>query len=578
MKKTRNIALLLAVMVFGFCVYGQAINLTVGSGDFYVNVGDYDYLPYAYNAQPGFQMPGLSFQSAMADYGTWVSVQPFGQVWRPYVAQGWRPYTQGHWNYTQYGPTWQGYEPWAWAGYHYGNWAYTQQMGWVWIPGYEWHPGRVAWANGYNSIGWSPMPPTGYDYSRGYLSYMGPQNQFTYHDDDFSIGFGFGGGNDYYGGPYYDPRYRNSYYNPSFLSQLAGILWTFIEPNHFGYDNYADYYYGDDYARYLFDQRLIRISSQPIERVVLERIVRQPIVVRQVRTNDVEVDGRRVRMVAVEGEEDRIRKNANTVVREVVAPAFAEKGKAFKADKAKTRTALTRALKIENAQPRVETVTSEQIASESRQKHQQREQKRSQIKEKKKQEIVQVERQGKFKEKKDRGPNAQPQKQEEKARVRPDRPVPPVQEQEQEDATRRSRPDQDRIKDQDEEKRQRERQSTIQPETDENIQRQRKDKDRPVETETDENIQRQRDQRLKDKDRPSDTERQTTEPEMDTERKARQQDVDTESEPGPDKETDVRSTDKKKQKEADTTKKKSKKSSKQKDKDKDKQNQDPPQN
>lgn len=114
MKKTRNIALLLAVMVFGFCAYGQAISLTVGSGDYYVNVGDYDYLPYAFNAQPGFQqqLPGLSFHSAMGEYGTWIALQPYGQVWRPYVAQDWRPYTQGHWNYTQYGPTWQGYEPW----------------------------------------------------------------------------------------------------------------------------------------------------------------------------------------------------------------------------------------------------------------------------------------------------------------------------------------------------------------------------------------------------------------------------------------------------------------------------------
>jgi len=559
MKKTRNIALLLAVMVFGFCVYGQAISLTVGTGDYYVNVGDYDYLPYALNAQPGYQQPGyqqqfpgLSFQSAMGEYGTWVPVQPFGQVWRPYVAQGWRPYTQGNWSYTQYGPTWQGLEPWSWASDHYGNWAYTQQAGWVWIPGYEWHPGRVAWAQGYNSIGWSPMPPSGYDYSRGYLSNVGPQNQFTYRDDDFSIGFGFGGGNDYYGGPYYNPQYRNMYYNPSFLGQMAGILWTFIEPNHFGSDNYADYYYGDDYARYLFDQRLIRISSQPIERVVLERIVRQPIVVRQVQTNEIQVDGRRVRIVAVDGEQERIRKNANTVVREVVAPAFAEKGKTFKGDKAKNRGALVKALKIENAQPNVETVTTEQIVTESRQKQQRREQNRAQIKEKKKQEVVQVEREGKFKEKKDRGPNAQPQKQEDKARVKPVEPSrQPVQEQEQEDTTRKNRPaDRDVQKDQDQEKRlkDRERDTAIQPETDENI-------------------HREEGQKLKkDKNKDADTEQEAVEADTDTERKADEN------------EAEVRSSDK--QKDAADTKKskksKGKKPSKQKDKDKDKQNQDPP--
>ncbi|MCI0606567.1 hypothetical protein L0156_26585 [bacterium] len=222
----------------------------------------------------------------------------------------------------------------AWAGYHYGNWVYAQQFGWVWIPGHEWHPGRVAWAQGYNSIGWSPMPPSGYDYSRGYLSQVGPVNQFTYYDDDFSIGFGFGG-NDYsYGGPYYDPRYRNMYYNQSYLGTIASI--PFIEPNHFGYDNYADYYYGGDYARYLFDRRLVRISTRPVERVVLERIVRQPIQVRQVRTNEVEIDGRRVRVVAVEGEEEKIRKNANQVIRETIAPAFAEKAKHLRLIKPKT--------------------------------------------------------------------------------------------------------------------------------------------------------------------------------------------------------------------------------------------------
>src|SRR5262245_55627666 len=136
-SKVKNIALLIAVITFGICAYAQAISFTVGSGNYYVSVGDHDYLPYAYNAYTGYQQPALSFQSVMADYGTWVSMQPFGNVWRPYVAAGWRPFTEGHWVYTQYGPTWQGYEPWSWASDHYGNWVYSQQMGWVWVPGYN---------------------------------------------------------------------------------------------------------------------------------------------------------------------------------------------------------------------------------------------------------------------------------------------------------------------------------------------------------------------------------------------------------------------------------------------------------
>lgn len=402
MKKRFNIALLLAFMVFGISLQSQAVSLTVGSGDFYVSVGDHDYLPYAYNAYGGAQFPALSFQSALGDYGMWTSMQPFGQVWRPYVSNDWRPYTYGHWVYTQHGPTWQGYEPWAWAGYHYGNWVFAQQLGWVWVPGYEWHPGRVAWSQGYNSLGWMPMPPTGYDYSRGYLSHIGPQNQFAYYDDDFSIGFSFGSNNDYYyGGPYYDPRYRNMYYNSSYLN-IVGLLWTFLDPNHFMNDNYSDYYYGGDYARFLFDRRLVRISNRPLDRVIVERVVRQQIPVRQVRTNQIQIDGRQVRIASIEGEEDRIRRHANTTVREVIAPAFAEKGKTFKGDKAQNRARLERALKMENAPRRVETVTTEEIVRESKQKLQQKEQKRAQRREEKRQEVAQVERQGRFKEKKDR--------------------------------------------------------------------------------------------------------------------------------------------------------------------------------
>jgi hypothetical protein len=146
------------------------VSFSIGTGDFYLSVGNYDYLPYAYSTYPQYAPPRINFYDVMSDYGYWVSVQPFGRVWRPYVDTGWRPYVNGHWINTRYGLTWSGYEPWAWAGYHYGNWIYTANFGWVWIPGYTWHPGRVAWSQGYDTIGWSPLPPDGYDYSRGYLS------------------------------------------------------------------------------------------------------------------------------------------------------------------------------------------------------------------------------------------------------------------------------------------------------------------------------------------------------------------------------------------------------------------------
>jgi hypothetical protein len=469
-SKVKNIALLSAVIVFGICAYAQAISFTVGSGNYYVSVGDHDYLPYAYNAYPGYQQPGLSFQSTMADYGTWVSMQPFGNVWRPYVAQGWRPYTQGHWTYTQYGPTWEGYEPWAWAGYHYGNWVFSNQYGWVWIPGYDYHPGRVAWAQGYDSIGWTPLPPAGYDYSRGYLSYMGPTNQYSYNDSDFSIGFGIGvGNNDYYynGGPYYDPRYRDLYYNQNYLNTGMN-LWTFIDPNNFGSDNYADYYYGGDYARDQFDRHLVRISTRPLDRVVVERIIRQPVQVEQVRVNEVQVDGRPVRLVAVQGEEEKIQKNANRVAREVIAPAFAEKGRTFKGKESKAQGALDKAFHQENATQQVQTVNSDDIVREARQNEQRQEQRRTQIKQTKREEVARVEKEGKIREKNNPGQL----KKEEDTRT-PNSSVTPVTPPPQDQNNRKNRQidqatqeDQQRI-DQEKERRLNEQHSNTRPETDE---------------------------------------------------------------------------------------------------------------
>src|SRR5205085_10187757 len=127
----------LAILILSFSPAFAGFSLTIGSGDYYSSVGDYDYLPYTME-YGGYSEPQINFYDVMSDYGTWVSVSPFGRVWRPYVSYSWRPFTQGHWIYTEYGPTWAGYEPWAWAAYHYGNWVWTPQFSWVWIPGYEW--------------------------------------------------------------------------------------------------------------------------------------------------------------------------------------------------------------------------------------------------------------------------------------------------------------------------------------------------------------------------------------------------------------------------------------------------------
>jgi hypothetical protein len=430
MKKLM-LGLLLMLMV-GFSTAQAGVSFSIGTGDFYLSVGDYDYLPYTYNYNAYNSVPRVSFYNMMSDYGQWVSVSPFGQVWRPYAESGWRPYVHGHWDYTQYGPTWVGYEPWAWAGYHYGNWIWSQQFGWVWIPGYEWHPGRVAWAQGYNSIGWMPLPPANYDYSRGHLGYQGGQyNQFTYNDPNFDYGNDYYGSNqdygnnqggynqDYgynqgygndsysYGGPYYDSRYRGMYYNQGFQS-LAPNLWVFVNTSNFNNDNYADSYLDQDYTRNLFDRRLIRISSRPLQRIQLERIVRQrvrevPVEVRQIQT-----DKQLVKVVIPMGEEDHIRRNANRTVQEVIAPAFAQKQKTFKGLRAKNEVQVAKIFHQENVQPKIQTVAPEVIVQKGMEFQKNRELRRRQFVQKQVEEVKKVEKEGKIREHKGLGENEKP--------------------------------------------------------------------------------------------------------------------------------------------------------------------------
>ena len=154
-------SLLVAFLLLGVMAFAKiSFRITIGSGDYYHPVGDYDYLPYAFPMKPELPAPRIDFHDLMGQYGTWVTVEPFGEAWKPYAAAEWRPYTFGHWLKTEeYGPMWEGYEPWAWVGYHYGNWILDRGYGWVWLPGYEWHPGRVTWARSFDAIGWVPTPP-----------------------------------------------------------------------------------------------------------------------------------------------------------------------------------------------------------------------------------------------------------------------------------------------------------------------------------------------------------------------------------------------------------------------------------
>lgn len=396
-------ALILAFTVLGFTAAHADFSFSVGTRNFYLNVGDYDYLPYAYATDPSFAPPQVSFYGALQQYGAWVNFAPFGQVWRPYATAGWRPYYYGHWIYTSYGPTWEAYEPWGWIAYHYGNWVFSPQLGWVWIPGYDWHPGRVEWAQGYDTVGWMPMPPAGYDYSRGYLSYVGPQNQFAYQDGDF--GFDINSGYSY-GGPYYDPRYRDLYYNSGY-NNVNFNLWVFIGGSDFDRDDYSNYALGPDYTRYIFDRRLVRVTSRQPDRTVLQRITRQDIPEVPVEVHQLQTDKQAVRVVVPKSstEIQKVREHSKDVVREAIAPAFAEKQKQFKGQTARNKT-VDKIFNQENATPDVEKVNSTQFIQEAQQEKQTRERGRDAREQEQKQKVVQGEQQGKI-----RGPKNQPENQ-----------------------------------------------------------------------------------------------------------------------------------------------------------------------
>ncbi len=101
-----------------------------------------------------------TFRRALAPYGFWTDLDPWGQVWVPTgMQEGWEPYTMGHWVYTDDGWTWASDFDWGWAPFHYGRWALSADMGWVWVPGDVWAPAWVAWRSGEGLAGWAPLPP-----------------------------------------------------------------------------------------------------------------------------------------------------------------------------------------------------------------------------------------------------------------------------------------------------------------------------------------------------------------------------------------------------------------------------------
>jgi hypothetical protein len=120
------------------------------------------------------------FYSALQNQGDWFGTDKYGYVFQPRAAAAdpnWRPYADGYWSFTDEGWTWISYEDFGWATYHYGRWAKLSEVGWVWVPGFEWAPAWVSWRTSpdYSEdapevadqsvdpdsdyIGWAPLPP-----------------------------------------------------------------------------------------------------------------------------------------------------------------------------------------------------------------------------------------------------------------------------------------------------------------------------------------------------------------------------------------------------------------------------------
>ena len=407
--RLRNLLLILSMVFISYTAADAGI--TVGKGDFSLSIGDYDYLPFLHQRDT---LPRVSFYNMMSQYGDWVYVSQFGRAWKPYVYYDWQPYIYGHWSYTSYGPTWVGYEPWAWAAYHYGNWIYTQNYGWVWLPGYDWHPGRVVWAYSYNSIGWSPAPPQGYSYVCGYLcherqTYNAGYNPYDYQFEDYndysdySQYDNYDNNYDYNNRPYnnrdysaYDPyssygfRYEPYFYNAAYI-RVAPRLWTFIPASYFNYDDYSEIYFDPGFVSYLFQQRLVRVNERGLQRAGLEQIVHQRITEEPVRVLQLQTDRQPLRVVVLANEEEKVRMHANKAVKEVILPAFVEKRKAVRHNRMDQNEARNNAQKGQ-----VQTLDENSVMNDAKRSREQRRAKRQQMQREGIQTIEKADREGKL--------------------------------------------------------------------------------------------------------------------------------------------------------------------------------------
>jgi hypothetical protein len=142
--------------------------------------------------------PDVVGSSDLDEYGSWRSVQGYGNVWFPTaVATDWVPYRTGHWAWVDpWGWTWVDDAPWGFAPFHYGRWANVDSR-WCWVPGPiavrpVYAPALVAFVGGGGfslsiaagpvaGIGWFPLGPgdvyrPAYAVSRNYFTSVNVTN------------------------------------------------------------------------------------------------------------------------------------------------------------------------------------------------------------------------------------------------------------------------------------------------------------------------------------------------------------------------------------------------------------------
>ena len=150
---------------------------------------------YQGTASSSIDYPGGYNLSVLDNYGDWIYLNPYGEVWQPFVVSDWMPFQDGHWVYSDNAWTWVSYEPFGWIVCHYGYWYNDPFYGWVWIPSNSaWSPARVEWLDYGDYIGWSPLPPPGVNYGEpwegadlGYWNVVRKQNFTSDNIRDYRI-------------------------------------------------------------------------------------------------------------------------------------------------------------------------------------------------------------------------------------------------------------------------------------------------------------------------------------------------------------------------------------------------------